>query len=90
MPKALIDFLGYAIYFWIADGKEPVHVHVSKGTPAQNGTKIWIKSDGVELAQNNSRIPSKDLKHLMNFINENRDELVLRWLEAFKHAEYKD
>ena len=31
MPKALLDYLGYVIYFWIGDGTEPVHVHISPG-----------------------------------------------------------
>ena len=30
MPKALLEYMGYCIYFWIGDGEEPVHVHVSK------------------------------------------------------------
>ena len=30
MPNALIQYMGYLIYFWGSDGSEPVHVHVSK------------------------------------------------------------
>ena len=89
MPKALIDFLGYSIYFWAADGKEPIHIHVSKGAPQKDATKIWIKADGIELAHNNSQIPSKDLSQLLNFIEENREEVALTWLDIFKTAEYK-
>ena len=62
MPKALADFLGYCIYFWIGDGKEPIHVHIAKDEPQKDATKIWIKEDGIELAHNNSHIPNKDLK----------------------------
>ena len=90
MPKALADFLGYVIYFWVADRNEPVHVHVAKGVPGKGATKIWIKADGIELVYNDGKIPSRDLKNLLNFINENKDEIVVRWMEEFKHAEYKN
>ncbi|MBQ7479405.1 MAG: DUF4160 domain-containing protein [Selenomonadaceae bacterium] len=32
VPKALVDFLGYAIYFWLNENEplEPVHVHIAK------------------------------------------------------------
>ena len=89
MPKALADFLGYCIYFWANDGKEPVHVHVSKGDPQPNATKVWFKVDSIELAHNNSQIPLKDLRQLLTFIEENRDDVVLTWLQIFKSAEYK-
>ncbi|MBR3457543.1 MAG: DUF4160 domain-containing protein [Selenomonadaceae bacterium] len=89
MPKALADYLGYCIYFWIADAREPVHVHVSKGEPQKNATKIWIKEEGIELAHNNSQIPAKDLKQLLTFIDENKDDVVLQWMSVFKAAEYK-
>ena len=89
MPKAMADYLGYAIYFWAGDGAEPVHVHIAKGEPQENATKIWIKSDGVELAHNNGNVPTRDLKSLLNFIARNRDDVVLKWLDIFKHADYK-
>lgn len=89
MPKALLDYLGYVIYFWIGDGHEPVHVHVAKGKPTESATKIWIKASGVELAHNDSNIPKNDLKQLIRFISENRTRITERWLAHFGHAEYK-
>ena len=51
MPKALVDFLGYAIYFWLNENEplEPVHVHIAKGRPTANATKVWITRSGVRL-----------------------------------------
>ena len=85
----MADYLGYAIYFWVGDGAEPVHVHIAKGEPQENATKIWITSDGIELAHNNGNVPARDLKSLLNFIARNRDDVVLKWLDIFKHADYK-
>ena len=44
------------IYFWANEGKpmEPVHVHVSEGSPTENATKIWITSTGSCLLANNN------------------------------------
>ena len=45
MPKALRDFLGMSFFFWSNEssgtGLEPVHIHVCKGNPSGNATKIW-------------------------------------------------
>ena len=34
----------YWVYFWANenDPLEPVHVHVAKGAPSANATKVWI------------------------------------------------
>lgn len=43
---------------------EPVHVHISKGKPSSNSTKVWLtKAGGCILGHNKSRIPEKDLKY---------------------------
>jgi len=40
---------------------EPIHVHISKGTPSANSTKIWItKSGDCILANNENKIPKQD------------------------------
>jgi hypothetical protein len=55
LPKALRDFLGFCFYFWSNEGgdnREPIHVHISRGKPTANATKIWLKSDGsLEIGQ---------------------------------------
>ncbi|MBR2216008.1 MAG: DUF4160 domain-containing protein [Selenomonadaceae bacterium] len=92
MPKALLDYLGYAIYFGLNEGTplEPVHVHISKGKPTANATKIWITKDGVRLDHNNSQIPRKDLREILDFINENKLVVLNMWMTRFGEAKYKD
>ena len=38
----------YWIYFWTNENKpiEPIHVHIAKGKPTENATKVWITSTG--------------------------------------------
>ena len=84
MPRALLDYLGYVIFFWSGDMEEPIHVHVSKGEQTEHATKVWITEDGVRLAHNNSNIPAKDLKALLKFIADNREEISFRWLTVFQ------
>ncbi|MBR0350554.1 MAG: DUF4160 domain-containing protein [Clostridia bacterium] len=30
------------MYFWSNENEEPIHVHISKGIPVSNSTKIWL------------------------------------------------
>ena len=91
LPKALLDYLGYVIYFQINEGAplEPIHVHVAKGKPTQNDTKIWLTKEGIKLDHNNSNIPSKDLKALLEFISENQSTIIRVWLNRFGEAKLK-
>lgn len=47
MPQ-VFKIAGYTVYFWVNenDPLEPVHVHISKGVPSPNATKIWITKNG--------------------------------------------
>ena len=38
----------YWVYFWTNENEplEPIHVHVAKGNPTFNATKIWITNKG--------------------------------------------
>lgn len=38
----------YWIYFWANESRpcEPVHVHISEGSPVENATKVWITASG--------------------------------------------
>ena len=76
----LFDYLGYKIYFWANENYEPIHVHISKGNPTSNSTKVWItQSGGCILANNSSRIPEKDLRRLMRAIEVNFFYIVSEW-----------
>ena len=47
MPQ-VFKIAGYTVYFWVNenDPLEPVHVHIAKGVPSPNATKIWITKNG--------------------------------------------
>ena len=83
MPKALLDFLGYSFYFLSNENGEPVHIHVSKGSPTANSTKILITKDGIELANNNSQIPPHEMKKITRYILLNRARIIAAWYSYF-------
>jgi len=89
VPKSLLRYLGYVIYFWIGDGKEPIHVHVCKGTQQPNATKVWITENGAELEHNNSRIPEHELRKLLRHITYNQQMIVFEWMRTFGSGELK-
>ena len=81
MPK-LFMVSGYSVYFWSNENNEPIHVHVAKGKPTPNATKIWLtKSGGCILASNGSKISNKELNELMEFIS--ALTLQLLWSSIF-------
>lgn len=78
------ELFGYRIFFWSRETGEPVHVHVCKGSPTENATKIWIPQDGNPVvANNNSRIPQKDLNRLLKGIAANKESIVFSWYQHF-------
>lgn len=81
----------YWVYFWTNEGDplEPIHVHVAKGKPVSNATKIWItKSGNTLLAQNNSKIPSRTLRNIMRIIASQSDIVIEKWKEYFGQVKY--
>ena len=75
---------GYRIYFWSNENYEPIHVHISKGKPIQNSTKVWLtKSGGCVLANNKSKIASKDLGELLETIVNNYFYIIAEWKKHF-------
>ena len=67
---------------------EPVHVHISKGKPSPNSTKVWLtKSGGCILGHNKSKIPEKDLKYIMGIITSNYFFILDQWKQ---HSINKD
>ena len=68
MPK-LFTVSGYIVYFWSNEEGELIHVHVSKGRPTPNATKIWLtRTGGCIVASNGSQIASKELNELMDYL----------------------
>ena len=58
----------YWVYFWANENEplEPIHVHVTEGTPKKDATKIWITSTGKCLVANNkSNIPDRILNRIV-------------------------
>ena len=81
----------YWVYFWANenDPLEPVHVHVSKGAPQPNATKIWItKSGKCLLANNNSNIEKHTLNDIIRVIEARSSEVVSKWIEFFGVSDY--
>ena len=83
MPT-LFEIYGYRIFFWSNESNEPVHVHVCKGQPTAEATKIWLPPESNPvLVHNNSRIPQKDLNRILKIVAMNRDSIIARWYDYF-------
>lgn len=90
MPK-VFDVGPYTIYFWVGEGcpLEPVHVHVTDGTPAPNDTKFWItRSGGAILCHNCGNIRIGHLRKLEAIIESQSRLIVEKWLTKFGKAEF--
>ena len=83
MPK-LFTVSGYNVFFWSNEQGEPIHVHVSKGRPAPNATKIWLtRTGGCIVANNGSKIPEKELNELLEFISAQFFLISEKWKQFF-------
>lgn len=72
----------YWVYFWSNENEplEPINVHVSQGRPSANSTKIWITKAGkCLLCNNNSHIPGKTLRNIMDIIEARSKEVIEKW-----------
>lgn len=81
----------YWIYFWTNENKplEPIHVHISKGGPSPNATKVWItKAGSCLLCNNNSKIPDNVLKNIMRIIEARSPEIIQKWHSYFGEIHY--
>lgn len=89
MPN-LFSISGYKVYFWANENDEPIHVHVSKGRPSKNSTKLWLtKSGGCIVASNGSHIPTNELQELMDIISAQYFLICAKWKEFFLVDEIK-
>ena len=81
----------YWVYFWANENAplEPIHVHVSRGVPTGNATKIWItKTGGCYLEHNNSQIPTRILRNIMDVIAARSEEVIRKWKDFFGEIEF--
>ena len=78
MPQVFV-ILGYIVYFWSNENDEPIHVHVCKGSPQKDATKVRITEDGPVLEHNKSKIPKKDLKRILAWIAMNDELIIKKW-----------
>jgi len=81
----------YVVYFWANEGNplEVVHVHVAKGIPSENSTKIWITKAGkCLLCNNNSKIPSKTLRNIIEIIEARNQDVINKWYDFFGEINY--
>ena len=90
MPQ-IFKIGAYVVYFWANEGKplEPIHVHIEKGTPSANSTKVWITKTGKGLLCNNdSQIPSKTLHNIMGIIEARNKDIIKKWYDFFREIRY--
>lgn len=80
----LYELYGYKIFFRANETNEPVHVHVAKGKQSGDATKIWLPPESNPiLANNNSRIPQKDLTRILKAVALERNNIIARWYDYF-------
>lgn len=83
MPN-IFTVSGYKVYFWANENNEPIHVHISKGTPVPNSTKIWLtRNGGCIVADNKSNIPQHELNELLEFISAQFFLICAKWKDFF-------
>ena len=81
---------GYRVFFWSNELNEPIHVHVCKGKPSPNATKVWLTSaGGCILASNGSGIPDRDLRELMEIISAQSFMICAAWKRFFPGDEIR-
>ena len=81
----------YWVYFWSNENipTEPVHVHISKGSPTAKATKVWITKTGkCLLCNNNSHIPQVALNNILRMIEARSKEVVEKWYDYFGEIKY--
>ena len=76
----LFRYLWYTVFFWANENSEPIHVHICKGNPTANSTKVWITKNGdCILENNNNKIPKHDLSKLFKAIQCNYFFIISEW-----------
>ena len=80
MPTVLL-ILGWRLYFFSNEGKEPIHIHAEKG---DKECKYWLKVDEFEIAEAYSyNLSPADKKEIRKIIYEHFDLIITEWNEYF-------
>lgn len=90
MPQ-IFKIGSYVIYFWSNEHTplEPIHVHISNNVPQENATKIWLTQSGkCLLCHNNSHIPDKKLRNMMDIIEARHAVIENKWYSYFHELHY--
>lgn len=90
MPQ-IFKIGAYVVYFWSNENEplEPVHVHIMEGVPSNNATKVWITKAGkCLLCNNNSKIPDRILRDLMDVIEARSIDVINKWYHYFGEIRY--
>ena len=82
---SLFTIGSYKIFFWSNENNEPIHVHITKGQPNANATKIWLtKNGGCIVASNKERIPDRELNELLEIVQAQYFLICAEWKKHFK------
>ena len=90
MPQ-IFKIGAYVVYFWANEGiaLEPIHVHIAEGVPTANATKVWLTKAGkCLLCHNNSKIPPKTLRDIIDIIEARNEDIVEKWQKFFGEIHY--
>lgn len=64
-------------------------MHVSEGFPSENAIKIWLTRAGrCLLCHNNSQIPSRKLRYIIDVIEARHEDIEKKWILYFKELRY--
>ena len=81
-----ITYLFYTLPSDSKDNRRHIHIFKGKSKHIQSLAKIWIEQNGIKniSVSYNKGIPEKDLKIIIQLIDENWDNLNKQIEEAFK------
>lgn len=78
------------MFFWSNENFEPVHVHIGKGKPSPNATKVWLTAAGGCIVANNfGRIPSNELNDMLAIIAAQHFLICEEWKNHYRVDEIK-
>ena len=76
--RTILRYKGYRISFYMADGAEPVHVHVTAADG--RGAKFWIPAQ----LEWNKGLRSHELREIVKILVKNEKLIYEKWNETFK------